>query len=515
MAVLGLGGSDCEAVRDGWLGQPVNSVSSLAYVVAGVAIARNGGPPGPVVALVAAGVGSALYHGPMPAVAGSVHDASLVLLLVALVHVVWRRRVDRPRALAVIAAGAGITVNLLSRTGAPLCRPGSLVQGHAAWHVLTAFACAAWLGRARPARRCRGRVDPSPVGVLPGAARCSAGRACPAGRSELPPGGSGSPARMTSMSAELPVGFEWRRPGRDDAEAVFAVIDRHNTPVVGSPDITLAEVRDELCEPGFDPDLDAWLVRDDAGADVAYGWAFRKSSSDLVDIDVYADEEVAGWLWAQVLARARALGADAGHHAITVDIGIYQNDGAQQRWARAHGFAPATTFQRMRVDFAGPPAEPVVPARVVVRTGPGDEAFRRHAHHVSSRAFVEHFGHAERSFEEWHTSIDAATTSDWDQVRVAYIDERPVAMVRGSDQFVDDENCGYVATVAVLPDARGQGLAKLLLLQAFVDDFRRGRGGTVLHVDANNVTPAVDLYRHVGMRAVLAIDVWQARLPTS
>ena len=33
--------------------------------------------------------------------------------------------------------GAG-ALNLLGRSGAPLCDPGSLVQGHALWHVLTA-----------------------------------------------------------------------------------------------------------------------------------------------------------------------------------------------------------------------------------------------------------------------------------------------------------------------------------------------------------------------------------------
>ena len=316
------------------------------------------------------------------------------------------------------------------------------------------------------------------------------------------------------MSRELPVGFQWRRPLRDDAEAIFAVIDRHNTPLVGSADITLAEVRDELSEPGFDPNSDAWLVGDDAGVDVAYGWAYRKGTSDMVDIDVYADDAVAGWLWDEVLARARGLGAAAGHDAITVDIGIYQNDDAQQTRARARGFAPVTTFQRMRIDFDGPPAEPVIPAGVDVRLGPGDEAFRRQAHDVSKRAFAEHFGFVERSFEEWHESIDTATTSDWAQLRVAYVAGEPAAMVRGSDQFVDDEDRGYVTTVAVLPAARGQGLAKLLLLQAFADDFRRGRRGTVLHVDANNVTPAVGLYEHVGMRAVLAIDIWQARIST-
>ena len=83
-------------------------------------------------------------------------------------------------------------------------------------------------------------------------------------------------ARMGAMSAELPVGFQWRRPAPEDAEAIFAVIDRHNTPLVGSADITLMEVRDELSEPGFDPHTDAWLVGDDAGVDVAYGWAYRQ-----------------------------------------------------------------------------------------------------------------------------------------------------------------------------------------------------------------------------------------------
>jgi hypothetical protein len=151
--VLGLGGSDCEALRDGWLGQPINSLSSLAYVVAGAAVARSGGPAGPAAALAAVGLGSLLYHGPMPPIAELAHDASVIALLVALALVVWRGRAGRPRALAVVAAAAGITINLLSRTGAPLCRPGSPLQGHAAWHVLSAFACAVWLRCPRASRR--------------------------------------------------------------------------------------------------------------------------------------------------------------------------------------------------------------------------------------------------------------------------------------------------------------------------------------------------------------------------
>ena len=142
--VLALGASDCEALRDGWLGQPVNTLSSVAYVVAGACVLRRGGPRIPALALAAVGVGSVLYHGPMTPGAGLTHDGTIVALA-ATVPVAWRRRSLRwPPVAAVIAGGAAIVVNLLTRTGAPLCRPGSLLQGHAAWHILTALAIALW-----------------------------------------------------------------------------------------------------------------------------------------------------------------------------------------------------------------------------------------------------------------------------------------------------------------------------------------------------------------------------------
>ena len=316
------------------------------------------------------------------------------------------------------------------------------------------------------------------------------------------------------MVTELPAGCRWRRPRLEDAESILGLVAAHNTAAVGFADCTLDEMRDGLNEPGFDPNLDGWLVHDSSRTVVGYAWAFGRGESDLIDVDVFApDDAVADWLWERALGRAAELGAAAGHATIRVDVGIYQADAIQQRRAAAQGFAPATTFHRMRIDFADAPDEPVVPDTVVVRTGPGDESFRRGAHDVSKRAFVDHFGFVERSFDEWHQSIESSASHDWTQLRVAYVDDAPVAMVRGTDEFVEDEGCGYVATVAVLPAARGRGLAKLLLRQAFADDFRRGRRGTILHVDANNVTPALDLYVSVGMRPVLAVDVWRAQRP--
>jgi hypothetical protein len=146
--VLALGGSDCEVVRDALLGQPVNALSNLAYLVAAVVVLRRGGPRGPALALAAVGVGSFLYHGPMPAGADRLHDGSILALVVVTAVAAWRRGLGHlawPPAIAWVALAAAGVLNLLGRTGAPLCRPDSWAQPHAAWHVLTAVAVSAWL----------------------------------------------------------------------------------------------------------------------------------------------------------------------------------------------------------------------------------------------------------------------------------------------------------------------------------------------------------------------------------
>jgi Ceramidase len=204
---VGVAESDCELLRDGLVAQPVNTLSSLAYVVVGVwillRITRGDVPRrGVGVALGAAtisvGLGSVAFHGPGGDGGRFVHDFSIAALLLVVIgsDLVVLRSSWLPAALgaagaavvlvvapdssnavtavlAVVAAGAELavyrigklpitttdrvaygiaaaalalaaTAQLLGRTDGPLCTPESLWQGHAIWHVLTAVALGAW-----------------------------------------------------------------------------------------------------------------------------------------------------------------------------------------------------------------------------------------------------------------------------------------------------------------------------------------------------------------------------------
>jgi hypothetical protein len=160
-----LGDGDCEALRPGLLGQPVNTVSSLAYVAAGAQVAARsvrapsateGGALAYAAFAALAGVGSVAYHGPQFPGAQTMHD--LPILGVAGIGAgvpLWRaargRRTlpgwstRRGITLAASMAVAGIAY-VTGSTSSRCCRPRSLLQPHALWHVGTAVAMATWAG---------------------------------------------------------------------------------------------------------------------------------------------------------------------------------------------------------------------------------------------------------------------------------------------------------------------------------------------------------------------------------
>jgi len=217
-----IGESDCETIGSGFLAQPINAISSLAFAVIGLAAmwwaTRVQGNERVVrvvfgVLMVLTGAGSVMFHGPQGPGSQFGHDVTFLVTVwfVAVVNVAVTLRWKRAFSWALIIVGglvislalvlspgltnvlmvvtvillvisdvtlhrkgrvrtrwyvaslvaiiAAVVMFLLGRTGAPLCDPDSLFQGHGVWHLLGAVALGAYFVATSDSRIPEGNRD--------------------------------------------------------------------------------------------------------------------------------------------------------------------------------------------------------------------------------------------------------------------------------------------------------------------------------------------------------------------
>lgn len=176
--------ADCELFTHPFFGQPVNSLSTIAFIIAGAVIFRVARLRWVAAGLVSTGVGSFLFHGPAIPLSEWAHDVTLawLLLLIASLGTRFGRMsrlpglaglgvlffflpgladpmavvltvlalarvmgVDRSHGTIALLGGLGVIAILgrLGATGGPLCSPESLWQWHGLWHVASAAITAA------------------------------------------------------------------------------------------------------------------------------------------------------------------------------------------------------------------------------------------------------------------------------------------------------------------------------------------------------------------------------------
>ena len=183
---VGRGASFCEAARDALVRQPANTFSNLGFVIAGLAAAwhvsrRGSGTMSAslgtayAVLVVLLGPGSAAMHASQSAIGGHLDVYSMYLLASFVMAYPAARLLALPAAgfAGLFALLTGLAMEAVLRTrganrldlrwgissaatllvaftiwntgkdGGPLCEPQSLLQPHAAWHLLDAVA--AWL----------------------------------------------------------------------------------------------------------------------------------------------------------------------------------------------------------------------------------------------------------------------------------------------------------------------------------------------------------------------------------
>ena len=306
----------------------------------------------------------------------------------------------------------------------------------------------------------------------------------------------------------LPAGHTVRPMRQEDAAVIAERSGAYTSALLGFPKHSPEDVANYLRDPGIDPATDGWMVAGPDGEFAGSATAVAITGGTHVNVDILSeDPAVLDWLLHQVERRATEVGSRTGHEVV-VRVGVIRQDERLAAAVATHGFAISTSTHRMRITFDGPVPPPAVPDGVVVRRGAPDEASRRAAHAVLMEAFATQPGTQPRPFEEWAASRESRSTFDWSQVTIAEVDGLAAGMTECNDNFVSTDDCGYVGRLGVVPSARGRGLAKFLLRNAFAVDSAAGRRGTLLHVDAGNPTPAVALYTGAGMRPDLISDIW-------
>jgi len=322
----------------------------------------------------------------------------------------------------------------------------------------------------------------------------------------------------------LPVDFTARRlelsdapfPDGPDVDAAWAIVHAAEAGVGDGASTPRETVRAMLTSP--DTLADETLLVDDAqGRPAGLVWLELEAEAGHTFIDAYARPDHARHLYPALLD----LGMTAARRTAPraewkVEAAAFAGDAPLRSALAAAGFTEIRRFWRMRVDFddinvdgigsAAVPTGNEVPPGVTRRTVDGDSD-RRLMHELFEGSFADHFGFAHRRYEDWIGWLDARQDSRPDLWWIAELDGAPVGLCLTDDSRVE-EGLAYIRTLGVLPAARGRGIARWLLTEAFAQARAEGRTGAALAVDSENVTGATRLYESVGMRQAQVIDVF-------
>jgi mycothiol synthase len=289
--------------------------------------------------------------------------------------------------------------------------------------------------------------------------------------------------------------LEFREPTEADAQAVADLFNAFERAVAAEPEIISA--KDVLLF--WRRESEARLVLD---GKTLVGFAFLQRRSERYDGDGWVHPNAFGrgvgtaivdW----IETRAHELGS------LETRIGILQEDERAACLLRRRGFEPIRSFFRMVIDLDGEPEPPAWPEGFEV--APLGLAEERELYQVLEDAFVDHWGHTPRPYEEWL----AAHELEYD---LCFLVRTGGEVAAGALCKRELFGTGWVDVLGTRRPYRRMGLGEALLGHAFRELYARGARRVGLGVDAENPTGATRLYERVGMRVASASDVYSKTL---
>lgn len=291
-----------------------------------------------------------------------------------------------------------------------------------------------------------------------------------------------------------------RRPTEADAPAVTALIAATDTHLVGKPELTEEDLRDEWNE--LELDRDAWLFELDG------------------DLAGYAALHTGAHTFAEGYVHPRHFGRGVGTRIAeltetearsrkmeTIRNAVLAADEHACALLDRRGYRPLRHFYRMAIELEAPPQAAVWPPGL--RVAPVDYEHEAEAFHATlDEAFAEEFGHEPERGIDWRARRERRgfdptlwfVVKEWDEVAAALLCEE--------DRF----GGGWIASIGVRKPWRRRGLGFALLLHGFDQLYARGQRRIALGVDAENPTGATRLYERAGMRVAYEAVIYEKRL---
>jgi mycothiol synthase len=256
----------------------------------------------------------------------------------------------------------------------------------------------------------------------------------------------------------------------------------------------------QLCDPEWPPTWDVWL-----------------------DVTVHPASSCDAGLWDDVLdwaeRKTRALIAprnpEAGHRC---GARALATDEPGLRAYERRGFVRVRTETLMQIGFdAEAMTTPEWPDGIQVRVLDPDTDLESYAL-AHGEAFRDHWGHAKLSPEQLirKKRSEFRGWGDWFMPELWFLAVDGDEIAGGVGSFLNhggDPARSYLYNVFVRRAWRNRGIATSLLRHSFQAVHERGACSAELHVDSENLTWALQLYRGVGMKPLWHQHLYEKVLP--
>ena len=256
---------------------------------------------------------------------------------------------------------------------------------------------------------------------------------------------------------------------------------------------TVQDAGESLHQPNLDPEQDCYLA-EVGGMPAGYVLVVPEPKIDRAIIEgvvhpAFRGQGVGRRLLQRAVERSRALGARLAH-ASTTPQGV-----AAQRLLIGAGFHEVRRQWQVRLELADFPVGEPVEGYKVRSMSDGEEPLLTQ---LQNRTFAGSWGFAPNVAKEitYRVRMGGGRPED---VLFLVVEAQPAAYCWTKSQVLDGEQVGIVWMIGAVPEFRGRGLGRAMLMESISFLKEKGARAIELTVYADNA-PAVELYKATGFR---------------